>query len=87
LDDEIATSLRNMNCRVTCFGIESGSQKVLELIKKKQYDINNNSSSVYLNINSCKDFCIYYCDNKFELITLLIDEKGNIDIYEIEEYS
>jgi hypothetical protein len=60
---------------------------LLELIKQKQYDINDNSSSVYLNINYCKDFCIYYCDYKLELITLLVDEKGNIDIYEIEEYS
>jgi hypothetical protein len=53
---------------------------LLESIKQKQYNINDNSSSVYLNINSCKDFCIYYCDNKLEIITLLIDEKGNIDI-------
>ena len=53
---------------------------LLESIKQKQYNINDNSSSVYLNINSCKDFCIYYCDNKLELITLMIDENGNIDI-------
>jgi len=60
---------------------------LLESIKQKQHNINDNSSCVYLKINYCKDFCIYYCDNKLELITLLVDEKGNIDVYEIEEYS
>ena len=53
---------------------------LLESIKQKQYNINDNSSSVYLNINSFKDFYIYYCDNKIELITLMIDENVNIDI-------
>jgi anaerobic magnesium-protoporphyrin IX monomethyl ester cyclase len=30
MDDHIAESLKLMNCKVTCFGIESGSQKVLD---------------------------------------------------------
>lgn len=30
MDDHIAESLRLMNCKVTCFGIESGSQAVLD---------------------------------------------------------
>lgn len=30
MDDHIAESLKMMNCKVTCFGIESGSQKVLD---------------------------------------------------------
>lgn len=30
MDDHVAESLRLMNCKVTCFGIESGSQKVLD---------------------------------------------------------
>lgn len=34
MDDHIAESLKLMNCKVTCFGIESGSQKVLDANKK-----------------------------------------------------
>lgn len=34
LDDHVAESLRRMSCKVTCFGIESGSQKVLDANKK-----------------------------------------------------
>lgn len=30
MDDHVAESLRLMNCRVTCFGIESGSQRILD---------------------------------------------------------
>lgn len=30
MDDHVAESLRLMNCKVTCFGIESGSQRVLD---------------------------------------------------------
>lgn len=30
MDDHIAESLKLMNCKVTCFGIESGSQRVLD---------------------------------------------------------
>lgn len=34
MDDEIAESLRMMSCKVTCFGIESGSQAVLNANEK-----------------------------------------------------
>jgi radical SAM superfamily enzyme YgiQ (UPF0313 family) len=34
MDDHIAESLKLMNCKVTCFGIESGSQKVLDANQK-----------------------------------------------------
>jgi radical SAM superfamily enzyme YgiQ (UPF0313 family) len=34
MDDHVAESLKMMNTRVTCFGIESGSQKVLDANKK-----------------------------------------------------
>lgn len=30
MDDHVAESLKLMNCKVTCFGIESGSQRVLD---------------------------------------------------------
>ena len=54
-------------------------------IKKIVYDIEHNSSCVYLTVNSFKDFCINYYDYKLEFITLCYDEKGNIDIDEIQE--
>jgi anaerobic magnesium-protoporphyrin IX monomethyl ester cyclase len=34
MDDHVAESLKLMNCKVTCFGIESGSQKVLDANQK-----------------------------------------------------
>ena len=34
MDDHVAESLLMMNCRVTCFGIESGSQRVLDANQK-----------------------------------------------------
>jgi len=34
MDDHIAESLKRMNCKVTCFGIESGSQRVLDANQK-----------------------------------------------------
>lgn len=34
MDDHIAESLHLMNCKVTCFGVESGSQKVLNANQK-----------------------------------------------------
>jgi predicted RNA-binding protein associated with RNAse of E/G family len=54
-------------------------------IKPKNYDINDNSSYVYLTINSYKDYCIRYCDYILELIIFCYDEKGNMDIDEIQE--
>jgi radical SAM superfamily enzyme YgiQ (UPF0313 family) len=30
MDDHVAESLKLMNCKITCFGIESGSQRVLD---------------------------------------------------------
>lgn len=33
-DDHVAESLKMMNCKVTCFGIESGSQRVLDANQK-----------------------------------------------------
>jgi hypothetical protein len=35
-------------------------------IKIKNYDIENNSSCVYLTVNSYKDICLMYSDNKVE---------------------
>jgi radical SAM superfamily enzyme YgiQ (UPF0313 family) len=35
MDDEIATILRRMNTKVTCFGFESGSQQVLDRCHKR----------------------------------------------------
>jgi anaerobic magnesium-protoporphyrin IX monomethyl ester cyclase len=34
MDDHVAESLKLMNCKVTCFGIESGSQRVLDANQK-----------------------------------------------------
>ena len=34
MNDHVAESLKMMNCKVTCFGIESGSQKVLDANQK-----------------------------------------------------
>jgi radical SAM superfamily enzyme YgiQ (UPF0313 family) len=34
LDDHVAESLKMMSCKVTCFGIESGSQRVLDANQK-----------------------------------------------------
>jgi len=34
MDDHVAESLHRMSCKVTCFGIESGSQKVLDANQK-----------------------------------------------------
>ena len=34
LDDHVAESLKRMSCKVTCFGIESGSQRVLDANQK-----------------------------------------------------
>lgn len=34
MNDDIAESLKRMSCRVTCFGIESGSQQVLDANRK-----------------------------------------------------
>jgi radical SAM superfamily enzyme YgiQ (UPF0313 family) len=34
MDDHVAESLKMMNCKVTCFGIESGSQRVLDANQK-----------------------------------------------------
>ena len=34
MDDHVAASLKLMNCRVVCFGIESGSQRVLDANQK-----------------------------------------------------
>ena len=34
MDDHIAESLKRMSCKVTCFGIESGSQRVLDANQK-----------------------------------------------------
>ncbi len=34
MDDHVAESLKRMSCKVTCFGIESGSQKVLDANQK-----------------------------------------------------
>jgi hypothetical protein len=58
---------------------------LLESIKLKHFDIYDNSSCVYIKINSHKDLCIKYCDYKLEIVTLWCDEKGHIDIDEIQE--
>jgi radical SAM superfamily enzyme YgiQ (UPF0313 family) len=34
MDDHVAESLKRMSCKVTCFGIESGSQRVLDANQK-----------------------------------------------------
>jgi hypothetical protein len=57
---------------------------LLESIKLKYYDIYHNSSSVYITIDSHKDFCIKYNDYKLEIVTLWCDEKGDMEIVEIE---
>ena len=54
--------------------------ELLESIKKKEYNVIEKSSSVYITINSQKDYCIKYSENELELLTLLYDEKGNIEI-------
>ena len=54
--------------------------ELLESIKQKEYNVIEKSSSVYITINSQKDFCIKYSENELELLTLLYDEKGNIEI-------
>uniref|UniRef100_A0A6C0DAB4 Uncharacterized protein n=1 Tax=viral metagenome TaxID=1070528 RepID=A0A6C0DAB4_9ZZZZ len=51
-------------------------------IKKINYNANDNSSYVYLNINSHKSFYIMYFDSNLELFTLCCDEKGNEEILE-----
>jgi len=58
---------------------------LLELINLKYFDIYDNSSCVYIKINSHKDLCIKYCDYKLEIVTLWCDEKGHIDIDDIQE--
>jgi len=49
-------------------------------IKTINYNANDNSSYVHLNINSDKSFYIMYFDSNLELLTLLYDEKGNTEI-------
>jgi anaerobic magnesium-protoporphyrin IX monomethyl ester cyclase len=46
MDDDVAESLKLMNCRVTCFGIESGSQRVL--------DANHKGTTVQQNTEALK---------------------------------
>lgn len=48
-------------------------------IKKINYNVNDNSSYVHININSHKSFYIMYFDSNLELLTLFYDEKGNIE--------
>jgi hypothetical protein len=51
-------------------------------IKTINYNANDNSSYVYLNINSHKSLYIMYFDYKLEILTLWCDEKGNEEIVE-----
>jgi radical SAM superfamily enzyme YgiQ (UPF0313 family) len=45
LDDHVAESLKLMNCKVTCFGIESGSQRVLDA-NQKGTKVEQNTSAI-----------------------------------------
>lgn len=54
--------------------------KLLFGIKKIVYNIEHNSSCVYLTVNSYKDICLMYSDNILESIILSYDEKGNMNI-------
>jgi hypothetical protein len=53
-------------------------------IEKKQYDTYDNSSYVYIKVNSRKDFYIMYCDYKFEILTFWCDDRGNMDIHNVQ---
>jgi anaerobic magnesium-protoporphyrin IX monomethyl ester cyclase len=46
MDDHVAESLKLMNCKVTCFGIESGAQRVL--------DANQKGTKVHQNTDAIK---------------------------------
>jgi radical SAM superfamily enzyme YgiQ (UPF0313 family) len=44
-DDHIAESLKLMNCKVTCFGVESGSQQVLDA-NQKMTKVEQNTNAI-----------------------------------------